>query len=98
MESSQWKGSSLEQTDTTYTAIGTHKAYLNLWDYYDYYPYYPYYYDNFYFSSFEGQGIWQPWWYYFLSPGFQEIRRSSPSIMLGTTYDEKSVTTPVSPD
>ena len=80
--------------DTTYTALGTHKAYLNLWDYYDYYPYYPYYYDNFYFSSFEGQGIWQPWWYYFLSPGFQQIRRSSPSIMLGTTYDADTVTTP----
>ena len=46
--------------DTSYTAVGSHRTRLELWDYYETYPYQTYYYDNWYFTQFEGQGIYQP--------------------------------------
>lgn len=51
------------ELDTTYTAIGRHSARLQMWDYVDTFPYETYYYDNWYFTSFEAQGVYQPWIY-----------------------------------
>jgi hypothetical protein len=34
------------EPDTTYTAIGNHRAKLDLWDYYEIFPYNAFYYDN----------------------------------------------------
>jgi hypothetical protein len=81
--------------DSTYTATGAHKVVANLWGYDGcYYRSCIFYWDNFNFTSFESQGIYQPWYYYFLSPGFQQFGRRSPVIAPGTTYDEDSVATP----
>jgi hypothetical protein len=83
---------------STYTATGFHKAIADLWDYQPSYPYQIFYYDNYNFTSFQNQGIYAPWYYYFLSPGFQEIRRNSAPIPLGVSYDSDSVGTPPSPE
>lgn len=80
--------------NTTYTATGFHKPIANLWDYYSYYPYRPFYYDDYNFTSFEGEGIHEPWYFDFYSPGFQEIRRNTAPISVGSTYDSRSVSTP----
>src|SRR5437588_687805 len=45
------------ELDTTYTAVGRHRAYAYLWDYDDFYPYRIFYYDDWYFTYFEGVGI-----------------------------------------
>ena len=77
--------------DTTYTARGVHKAYANYndYDFEDFYPYrsYIYYWDSWYFGFFEGQGIYQPWYYYFFSPGYNPIRRRNRYVALGSTID-----------
>ncbi|HEX8070939.1 MAG TPA: hypothetical protein VF546_13370 [Pyrinomonadaceae bacterium] len=78
---------------STYTATGRHRAYAQLWDYDDYYyPYRYFYYDNWYFSYFEGYGVYNPWYYWFASPGYRYFTRRSPSILLGSTYDSDSLT------
>jgi len=79
--------------DSTYTAVGFHKAIADLWDYQPSYPYHIFYYDNYNFSSFQNQGIYAPWYYYFLSPGFQPIQRNTAPIPVGSTYDLDSVST-----
>jgi hypothetical protein len=72
-----------------------HKAYAQQYDY-DY-TFWPnsliFYYDPYYFSSFENQGILQPWYYSFLGTG-PMVTRPNPQIILGSTFDEASVTTP----
>lgn len=77
--------------EVTYTARGVHKAYANYYDYdyEDFYPYrrYIYYWDSWYFGFYEGQGIYQPWYYYFFSPGYSPVTRRSRYIPLGTTTD-----------
>jgi len=82
----------------TYTAISRHLAIADLSDFYDYYSEGVFYYDYYYFSYFEGQGIYEPWQYYFLSPSIQEIERSSPLIDLGSTYDTALVNVSGQPD
>ena len=82
---------------STYTARGFHKAIADLWDYQPYYPYQSFYYDDYNFTYFEGQGIYAPWYYYFLSPGFQNIHRNTAPISVGSTYDSDSVSTPAGP-
>ncbi len=47
------------EADVTYTAVGVHRARLQLWDYVDIFPYERFYYDNWYFTSFSGQNIYQ---------------------------------------
>jgi len=76
----------------TYTAVGNHRARLQMWDYVDTFPYERYYYDNWYFTSFEAQNIYQPWYYYFGSPGNYIYRRSSDIVSVGRTYDSVSTT------
>ncbi|MFL6212898.1 MAG: hypothetical protein ACJ74J_03290 [Blastocatellia bacterium] len=77
--------------DVTYTARGLHKAYVNYYDYdyEDFYPYrrYIYYWDTWHFSYFEGQNIYQPWYYYFFSPGYSPFSRRTRYVPLGTTTD-----------
>jgi hypothetical protein len=70
----------------TYTAVGQHRTRLNLWDYAPSFPYNIEYFDDWYFSSFIGQGINVPQTYNFLSPGFFQIRRTSQIIPMGNTY------------
>ncbi|MDQ1640408.1 MAG: hypothetical protein QOF62_3747 [Pyrinomonadaceae bacterium] len=100
-EEDQWNGvASVElfysgtNPDTTYIAKGFHKPIADLWDYDYAWPYRTYYYDDYYFGYFENQGIYSPWYYYFLSPGFQEIHRRTAPISVGSTFDTDSVTTP----
>lgn len=84
---------------TTYTALGTHRAYAEFWDDYSYeWPYTIWYYDNYYFTSFEGEGISEPLWYEFFSPGWQYFKRRSQAVRLGSTYDSDSASTPASPE
>jgi hypothetical protein len=97
----QWNGvASVElfysgtSPDTTYLARGFHKPIADLWDSDQTYPYAYFYYDVYNFTSFENQGIYSPWYYYFLSPGFQEIHRRTRPISLGSTYEYDSVHTP----
>jgi hypothetical protein len=77
--------------ETTYIAKGLHKAYVNYYDYdyEDFYPYrrFIYYWDSWYFGFFEGQGVYQPWYYYFFSPGYGPVTRRSRFVPLGTTTD-----------
>lgn len=85
--------------DTTYSGVGTHRLYANLYDDYWDYDYYPYrhiydYYDDWYFSYFEGMGIDYPWYYYFYSPGYTYFTRRSRLISVGTTHSYDSATTP----
>lgn len=77
-----------------YTAKGSHKGYANLFGYSDTYPYRIFYYDRWWFGFYEGQGIYQPWFYRFINNGFQEVTRPSQLINLGGTHDTASVTTP----
>lgn len=79
---------------TTYTDTGYHRAIAALRDYSYHYPYQWFYYDNYNFTYFENRGIDAPWYYYFLSPGFQEIHRTTAPIRLGSTHDSASVSTP----
>lgn len=81
--------------DSTYTAMGMHKAYAEQYDYnYDYNQVYGtiFYYDYYYFSSFESQGIIEPYYFTFFGPG-PMTTRSSPQIILGATHDAASVQT-----
>jgi hypothetical protein len=71
----------------TYTAIAHHWAVANLWDYAEFYPYQTVWYDDFYLGYFTEIGINERWYYYFLSPGFQQMERNAPNIDLGGTYD-----------
>jgi hypothetical protein len=71
----------------TYIAVSRHFAVADLSDFYDYYPYETFYYDNYYFGYFTNEGISVPWYYYFLSPSFQDIQRSNPLVDLGSTND-----------
>jgi hypothetical protein len=86
--------------DTTYFAWGLHKTNAEQYDYnYDYNQEYGtiYYFDYYYFSSFESQGIIEPYYYAFLGRG-PTVTRPSPQIILGGTDDEAYVTTPSSPE
>ncbi|HKS27351.1 MAG TPA: hypothetical protein VJS44_06000 [Pyrinomonadaceae bacterium] len=83
------------QSEATYTAKGTHRA-RAVYFYTDYIEeyYYPYryrpiyyYFDYWYFGFYEGYGIYEPWYYYFLSPGYREMTRPLRLINLGTTTD-----------
>src|SRR5205807_8077840 len=90
----QFSGSS----DKTYTATGLHKANARQYDYdYQFWPNYTIvYYDFYNFGSFENQNIVSPWQYFFLGPG-PTATRSNPLIILGSSYDEASVSTPAGP-
>lgn len=79
--------------DTTYTAVGRHRVYLELWDYYPTFPYEQFFYDNWYFSNFEGQTINEPLSYDFISPGNFYFRRRNEIVPLGSTYDSVSTQT-----
>jgi hypothetical protein len=81
---------------TTYTASGTHRLRATLYDDYaiNNYPYVYNYYDNYYFGSYEGQGIDVPWYYFFASPFYSTILRRNEYISMGGTHDSASVTTP----
>jgi hypothetical protein len=84
---------------STYTATGVHKTYAEQYDYYyDYNHIYGsiYYFDYYYFSSFENQGIIEPYYVEFFGPG-PMTTRSSQQIILGVTHDQVSVAT-LSPD
>lgn len=86
--------------DSTYTAVGAHKAVANLWSYDDGCVHRScsiLYWDDFNFSTFESDGIYQPWYYYFLSPFYNSFARHSPVITVGTTYDYDYVSTPGAP-
>lgn len=76
----------------TYTAFGDHTAVAALSDYYDFSPYLPFWYDDYYLSFFESQGISEPYYYYFLSPGLLPVERNNPDIDVGSTYDAASIT------
>ena len=81
--------------DTTYTAIGLHKAYANQWDYnYENWPLVSIdYYDYYNFSFFENQNIFEPLSFSFLGPGSMVTRPIRP-ILLGATTDAVAVQTP----
>jgi hypothetical protein len=64
---------------------------VNFYDYDDFYPYRIYYWDSWYYGFFEGQGVYYPWYYRFFNNGFQQVRRRSRLINLGTTHDEAFV-------
>ncbi len=76
----------------TYTAVGNHRARLQMWDYVDTFPREIYYYDNWYFTSYEAQNIYQPWYYYFGSPGNYVYRRRDDIVSAGRTHDSVSTT------
>ena len=81
--------------DMTYTATGLHKA--NAREYYYDYQFWPnytiVYYDFYNFGSFENQNIVSPWQYFFLGPG-PTATRANPLIILGSSYDSASASTP----
>jgi hypothetical protein len=80
------------EANRTYTAVGKYYVDASFEDY-DYYPpYQTFYYDNWYFTYFEGQGIYQPWSYFFSSPGYTVYHRRTSQIYLGRTYDSASTT------
>lgn len=81
--------------DSTYTAIGRHKAVALEYDYdYTFWPFVSlFYYDYYNFSSFQSQGITVPWYYGFWGPGPAVTRPDAP-MLLGFTTDEASVQTP----
>jgi len=80
------------ESGVTYTAVGSHRTYLDLWDYSATYPYDPFYFDDWNFSNFESLGINEPWHYLFLRPAQSFFRRRNDIISLGTTYDSASIT------
>jgi hypothetical protein len=51
-----------------------------------------FYYDNWYFTSYEFQGIYQPWYYSFFRPGYEFFQRRTKYVPLGSTYDSVSTT------
>jgi hypothetical protein len=63
-----------------------------MWDYVDRFPYGREYFDNWYFTGFEQQNIYQPWYHYFGSPGNYFYRRRDDIVSVGRTYDTDSVT------
>lgn len=77
---------------TTYTAVGDHGTHLNQWDYAQAFPHHIEYFDNWYFSSFSSEGIYQPTGYYFQSPGYYQFRQVSEIVHLGSSF--ASVSTP----
>ncbi len=58
-----------------------------MYDYYDYYPYQEFYHDEYYLSYFQGQGIYEPWFHFFESPGYQQVEIQTNFVKLGKTYD-----------
>lgn len=78
------------EANTTYTATGWHNAFVTLYDYYDYYPYQEFYHDEYYLSYFQGQGIYEPWFHFFESPGYRQYTIQTNFIKLGKTYDSVS--------
>jgi len=85
--------------DSTYTARGLHKLIAQQWDYdYSFWPTVTtIWYDYYDFSDFAAAGIQVPVFYAFQGTD-SEVTRSSPQIILGTTYDDASVTTAGPPD
>ena len=82
------------EADTTYTGDGEHAAILTQWDY-DYSPpYQTFYYDPWDFNFFEGQGVYEPWSYYFLSPVYEPYHSYNSFVSLGETFDSDSTTVP----
>lgn len=79
------------EADTTYTAIGRHNAHATLYDYYDYAPYETFYHDEYYLSYFSNQGIYEPWFHFFESPGYRQATVQIQTIRLGRTYDSVSI-------
>jgi hypothetical protein len=65
-----------------------------MWDYVATFPYERFFYDNWYFTSFEAQNIYQPWYYYFGSPGNYIYQRRSEIVSIGRTFDSVSTTIP----
>lgn len=83
------------EPNTTYTAVGRHRVYLELWDYYPTYPYEQFFYDNWYFTNFEGQNINALRSYDFFSPSYFQFRRRNEIVPLGSTYDSVSTNRPI---
>ncbi len=80
------------EVNTTYTATGWHNTFVTLYDYYNYYPYQEFYHDEYYLSYFQGQGIYEPWFHFFESPGYQQVEIQTNFVKLGKTYDSVSTT------
>ncbi len=77
--------------DTTYTATAIHRGIATLYDY-DYDPPHNqiFYFDNWYFTPFEAQNVYEPWQYFFASPGYRTYTRRTERINLGSTYGSAS--------
>jgi hypothetical protein len=78
------------EPDTDYRATGQHRAQVFLWGYDDGIPIHSLYYDNFRFTSFESQGVYNPFNYRFASPGYNYFSRRNNTISLGRTFDTLS--------
>jgi hypothetical protein len=72
---------------SVYTATSNHCVRMQSWSYDNEFPYHQFYYDYWYMSSFLGQNILSPWYYWFASPGWQEVHRNTNVICTGKTYD-----------
>ena len=59
----------------TYTAVGRHYVQIYLYDFDDYAPYERFYYDNWYFTNFESQGIYEPFYFTFTRPSYSYFQR-----------------------
>ncbi len=65
-----------------------------MYDYYNYYPYQEFYHDEYYLSYFQGQGIYEPWFHFFESPGYRQVAIQTNFVKLGKTYDSVSTNKP----
>ena len=76
----------------TYTATGVHKALASLYSYDNEYPYRMFYWDNWFYTNYESQSIYNPWYYGFYRPNYEYFQRRNRTISLGRTYDSVSTT------
>jgi hypothetical protein len=76
---------------SVYTATSNHCVRMQSWSYDNEFPYHQFYYDYWYMSSFLGQNILSPWYYWFASPGWQEVHRTTNVICTGKTYASVAV-------
>jgi hypothetical protein len=76
---------------SVYTATTNHCVRLQSWSYDNEFPYHQFYYDYWYMSSFLSQSINWPLYYWFASPGWQEVHRTTNVICMGKTYSTVEV-------
>lgn len=75
----------------TYTATGIHRALSHLYSYEEDYPHRLFYWDTWYYTPFEAQTVYEPWYYGFYRPTYQPWQRRVRTINLGRTYDTVSI-------